>query len=60
MLEFFVRYMDILKKYNDCKIKFWCLFFYCGLVDSFMILLEKDIIVLFDKMFVDGFYEFGF
>lgn len=59
MIDFFVRYLDILKRNIICKNKFWCLLFFCGLVDGFMILFEKDIIVLFDDMFCDGFNEFG-
>lgn len=61
MLFFFVRYYEILKEIIDCRKKLRCLLFYCGLVDMFMILLEEDIdvIVVFKKMFFDGFVEFG-
>lgn len=55
-----MRYIDILKKNLNCRMKFWCLFFYCGLVDGLIILLEIDIVVLFGEIFGYGFYEFGF
>lgn len=60
MLYFFVRYIEILRKDINCRKKFRCLFFYCGLVDGLIILLEIDIVVLFGEIFGYGFYEFGF
>lgn len=59
MLEFFVRYMDIFEKNLSCKNKFRNLFFYCGLDNMLVVLLENDIIVLFDEMFECGIYIFG-
>lgn len=61
MLYFFVRYIEILRKDINCRKKFRCLFFYCGLVDRFMILLENYlyVIVIFDDMLYCGLVEFG-
>lgn len=54
ILDFFVWYMDVLKKNLICWDKLRCLLFYCGLDDEFKLLLEFEIIVLFLEMFIDG------
>lgn len=58
MVDFFIRYIEKIKNNVVFIMKLRCLFFYYGLVDRFIILLEREIYVLLDEMFDEGFNEF--